>query len=115
MMAGRTTMRNGVGVQAVDRALAILRLFSARRAELELVEIPPGTITSAEQLAAELAEIRRRGYAVDREELYLGLVCVAVPVFDRFGAPMAALGVSGPSARVAPGRFPGLVESLERH
>ena len=44
----------------------------------------PDTISSAERLAAELEHITRQGYAVDREERYLGLVCLAVPVFDRF-------------------------------
>jgi DNA-binding IclR family transcriptional regulator len=74
----------------------------------------PATITSASELVAELEAIKHQGYAVDREELYLGLVCLAVPVLDRFGAPVAALGVSGPSARMASSRFAGLLQALQR-
>ncbi|KAA0917867.1 IclR family transcriptional regulator [Dietzia sp. ANT_WB102] len=40
------------------------------------------TLTSADALAVELAEIRRRRRAVDRAELTPGLYCVAAPVFD---------------------------------
>ncbi|HMT49298.1 MAG TPA: IclR family transcriptional regulator C-terminal domain-containing protein, partial [Dietzia sp.] len=40
------------------------------------------TLTSADALAVELAEIRRRRRALDRAELTPGLFCVAAPVFD---------------------------------
>ena len=40
------------------------------------------TLTSADALAVELAEIRRRRRAIDRAELTPGLYCVAAPVFD---------------------------------
>ena len=84
-------------------------------ARLTLPAYTRSTITTADRLAAELGEIRRTGYAVDREELYVGLVCLAVPVLDRFGAPVAALGVSGPSARMTPDRFPDRVQALREH
>jgi DNA-binding IclR family transcriptional regulator len=79
-----------------------------------LESFTPGTITSAERLAAELEHITHQGYAADREELYLGLVCLAVPVFDRFAGPAAALGVSGPSGRMTSDRFPALIAALQR-
>jgi DNA-binding IclR family transcriptional regulator len=75
----------------------------------------PATITDIDQLRVELDQIQRCGYAVDREELYVGLVCLAVPVLDRFEAPVAAMGISGPSARMVPSRFPGLIVALQRH
>lgn len=40
------------------------------------------TITDPDQLAVELAEIRRRRRSLDRAELTPGLYCVAAPVFD---------------------------------
>ncbi|WP_010540217.1 IclR family transcriptional regulator [Dietzia alimentaria] len=40
------------------------------------------TVTSAAELAMELADIRRRRRALDRAELTPGLYCVAAPVFD---------------------------------
>jgi IclR family acetate operon transcriptional repressor len=50
-------------------------------------------------MKTELAEIRRRGYAVDREESLPGAFCVAVPILDAAGAPLAALSISGPTTR----------------
>ncbi|MEM7743634.1 MAG: IclR family transcriptional regulator C-terminal domain-containing protein [Pseudomonadota bacterium] len=48
----------------------------------------------------ELETARRDGYAFDDEEHAIGLRCVAAPVFNEFGEVVAALSVSGPSARV---------------
>jgi len=38
------------------------------------------SITTYEELVTELAEIQRLGYAVDRQELNLGVWCVAAPI-----------------------------------
>jgi DNA-binding IclR family transcriptional regulator len=51
-------------------------------------------------LRRQLGEIRRRGYATTYEELEIGLNAVAAPVFGAAGAVIAAIGVSGPSARL---------------
>lgn len=72
-------------------------------------ELPPGrlaqrterTITSRTGLAAELATVRERGYAVTDEELEPGLVAVAAPVFGTGRAPVAAISVSAPSSRLS--------------
>ena len=42
----------------------------------------PNTITDPVKLRAEFNKIRKLGYAVDNEEHYAGVVCIAVPVFD---------------------------------
>ena len=63
------------------------------------------TITSREALQADLAEVRRRGYAVTSEELEPGLAAVAAPVFRDGAAVVAALSVSGPSTRLTPARI----------
>jgi DNA-binding IclR family transcriptional regulator len=60
------------------------------------------TITDPEALIAELAAIRRDGYATAVAELEEGLVAVAAPVFDATGACVAALSVSGPGYRMRP-------------
>jgi IclR family transcriptional regulator, acetate operon repressor len=52
-------------------------------------------------LEHDLAEVRRRGYAATVDELEVGLTAVAVPVRGRDGEVAAALGVSGPTARLA--------------
>jgi DNA-binding IclR family transcriptional regulator len=61
------------------------------------------TITSPRDLKAELQRIRTRGYAIDRQEVVIGVWCVAVPIFDRSGHPIGALSITGPSEkRVGP-------------
>lgn len=58
------------------------------------------TITGPELLRASLSQIRLQGYALDFGELEAGVNCVAVPIFDWRGYPVAALSMSGPSSRV---------------
>ena len=58
------------------------------------------TITSRPALQGELADVRRRGYAVTDEELEPGLVAVAAPVYHDGGAVIAALSVSAPATRL---------------
>lgn len=60
------------------------------------------TITSRSDLAAELVEVRRRGYAIADEELEPGLVAIAAPVFKADDLAAAAVSVSGPNARITP-------------
>lgn len=50
-------------------------------------------------LADELAEACERGYAVDEENLSVGLRCRAMAVIGWDGLPAAALSVGGPTAR----------------
>jgi IclR family transcriptional regulator, KDG regulon repressor len=52
------------------------------------------TITTYEDLIAELTEIQRRGYAVDRQELNLGVFCVAAPILGVRQTRPAAVSVS---------------------
>ncbi len=66
------------------------------------------TITEINTLKAELATIRKQGYAVDTEEYDLGVRCIAVPVFDFRDKILGAVGISGPAARMSPSRLEGL-------
>jgi len=63
------------------------------------------TVTSVKALRAELAQIRRLGWALNTGELEDGLNAVAVPVFDASGHCRAALSVSGPSFRMDPNTY----------
>jgi IclR family acetate operon transcriptional repressor len=49
------------------------------------------TLVDREELELECAKIRVQGYAISREEAYLGVVGVAVPVCDARGNLVAAL------------------------
>lgn len=66
----------------------------------DLEQLTPRSLGTADALHRQLATIRRRGYAVTRGELEIGLDAVAAPVHGFDGDVIAALGVSGPSARL---------------
>jgi IclR family acetate operon transcriptional repressor len=70
----------------------------------------PHTLTDAEVLVAQLAQIRSAGYAVDDGEQEAGVRCVAVPVPG--GAPFAAISVSGPGGRLTADAVPRVVPLL---
>ena len=55
------------------------------------------TITDPQELTAELARVRARGYAVDDEEQEQGVRCAAVVVP---GVPATAISVSAPAGRL---------------
>jgi DNA-binding IclR family transcriptional regulator len=52
------------------------------------------SMTTYDELVAELAEIQRVGYAVDRQELNLGVWCVAAPILGVRQTQPAAVSVS---------------------
>ncbi|MFK7940912.1 MAG: HTH-type transcriptional regulator BhcR [Roseovarius sp.] len=58
------------------------------------------TLTDPEDLRADLAEIRARGYSIDGEEKNLGMRCIAAPVFDIHQEVVAGISVSGPTSRI---------------
>ena len=63
------------------------------------------TLTSADSLRKELADVATAGVALDREERALGVACVAAPVRNR-GSVVASLSVTGPAARILGERLP---------
>jgi IclR family transcriptional regulator, KDG regulon repressor len=61
---------------------------------------PGGGTVSPEELAADLEETRRRGYAVNRESWREGVSGVAAPVRDHTGIVQAGVGCCLPSERL---------------
>jgi DNA-binding IclR family transcriptional regulator len=59
-----------------------------------------------------MEKTRRRGYAVDDEELEEGLRCIAVPLLDAQRLPVAAVSISGPSFRVTAQKLPAIANHL---
>ena len=64
--------------------------------------LTPMTITEPAVLQAELRQIRTRGYAIDDQEVVMGVYCVAVPILDAKGRPAGAISITGASPK-APG------------
>jgi DNA-binding IclR family transcriptional regulator len=58
------------------------------------------TIVEPAALHAELAKVRREGYALNNEEMMPELVALAAPVFDHRDQVVAAVSISAPSFHV---------------
>jgi len=86
--------------------------FAARYRGRRLEARTERTITDTRELAAHLAQVRSHGYAVDRQELEPHLCCVAGPVFDRTGAVVASIGVSGPDSRIDDTAIPAIAAAV---
>jgi IclR family pca regulon transcriptional regulator len=69
-------------------------------ARVELRPLSARTVTSPEALRAELAKVRKQGWALVDQELEEGLRSVAVPIRDRNGAVMAAANLSAHASRM---------------
>ncbi len=69
-------------------------------ARLDLAGFTPTTITSREALITAIRQDRKRGYSIDDAEREPGVRCVAAPIRDAAGTPVAALSVAGPTDRI---------------
>lgn len=73
----------------------------------------PKTICSLEELKADLAEVRARGYALNNQEHILGLTGVAAPVFNHIGTTIASVSVRGSSHEQLPSwRIPHVADEV---
>lgn len=77
---------------------------------IKLVRYTPNTITKRGKLLEELKAVRERGYAIDNEELAVGLRCIAAPVFDYTRLPRYAISIAGPASRMTDG----IVSEMEK-
>jgi IclR family KDG regulon transcriptional repressor len=75
--------------------------------------VTPKTIVTKKDLLAELEKVRREGYALDEEENELGGRCLAAPVIDHVGKPVAAISVSAPIQRLPKEKIPEYGEKIK--
>ncbi|WP_369641508.1 IclR family transcriptional regulator [Acidovorax sp. A79] len=75
-----------------EEALALLRVS-------DRVVHTRCTITDESAILAELNQARQRGYAVNREELFLGDMTLGAPVIGSHGRPVAAVHIVAPTSR----------------
>lgn len=66
----------------------------------DLKDYAVGTQIDLTRYPAELAQIRKRGYATSKDELIEGAVAVAAPFFNGAGKVAGSIGVFGPSVRI---------------
>ncbi|MSP89784.1 MAG: IclR family transcriptional regulator [Alphaproteobacteria bacterium] len=72
---------------------------------MKLLRYTANTLVTSDALAGDRAAARVRGHAIDDEEFTPGLRCVAAAIHDESSRPVAALSLSGPSARITDGRI----------
>lgn len=83
-------------------------------ARIRFTRFTPRTLCTPEALLRSLERVRRRGYAIDDEEVEAGVRCVGAPILNENGLPIAAVSVSGPSTRITQHSVPGIAEHLMR-
>lgn len=74
----------------------IKRMFQGEAFE----RFTPATVKSVAELLRDLEAVRKRGYAIDDEEIERGLRCVAAPVRDYTGEMAGAISIAAPSVRL---------------
>lgn len=79
--------------------LAWLPEDEIRRITGDMPAFTERTITDFAALIEELRQVRRNGYALDREEFQPGVICVGAAIRDHAGAVVAAISASMPSMR----------------
>lgn len=72
---------------------------------LALTRLTVNTVPDLPSLRDQISRARRSGYAIDDEEHLSGVRCVASPILDRGGRPVAALSISAPCERMGDDRI----------
>jgi len=57
------------------------------------------TVSTIDALLGECRLVKKRGFALDDEECYAGLRCIASPIRDASSQVIAAIGITGPADR----------------
>ncbi len=80
-----------------------------------LTSFTRNTITDPERLARELARIREQGFALDREEVTRGIMCVAAPVWGAGERVVCSLSVAFPTYVAAEKGLEPIVDLVRRY
>lgn len=107
----RPGMRAPMYCSAVGKAIMAAMPKAERKRMLALGGVGPNgnkqTVYTPEFLSS-LDTVRECGYALDDEEQSIGMRCVASVIYDENGEPLAAVSISGPTARITDKRIPSL-------
>ena len=101
-MQSRVGWRKPLYSTAIGKVLLAYMPPDESRAVLSRVEFKKPTqktLGSAEAVLSILPRVRQQGFGEDNEEQEDGLLCIAVPVFDRFDRVIAGLSISFPPMR----------------
>ncbi len=73
------------------------------------------TIQNEKDYIIELKKVKKQGYAKDFAEEVEGMHCLAAPIFNRTGYPVAAVWITGPSIRIHESDFDEIGREVRQH
>jgi len=80
---------------------------------LPLKQYTPNTITDPQELKKHIELVRQNGYALDMEEIELGVRCVGAPIRNYTGEVIGAFSCSAPSTRVSTEKLTEIIEAVK--
>ena len=111
--------RNWIGQKVPFHASAAGKVLLAFQnidiSKIKLDKLTNLTIVTKSDLENEISKVRNNNYAVIIDELEMGLVAISVPVKDETGEVIAALSVSGPSARLNQQKIQEIIGLLKKY
>jgi DNA-binding IclR family transcriptional regulator len=116
-MSSKTGTSNPVYCTAMGKAMLAFQPEETIEQIIEkmhFVRYTRKTLCSRESLLKYLERVRRRGYAIDDEEIELGTRCIGAPILNENRHVIAAVSVSGPSSRITAQSVPEIAEHLLR-
>lgn len=79
--------------------------------DIKLIRYTKNTITSMKKLKAEIAQIQKNGYALDRAEEYENVFCIAAPLFQN-SKLVGSISLSESPERMSKRNIPELAKAL---
>jgi DNA-binding IclR family transcriptional regulator len=114
-MTSRIGMTNPIHCTSVGKAMLAFSSNEVREnilANIHYERLTSKTHTTRKALMRDLEMIRRRGYALDDEEIEEGVRCIGAPILDSDGHPLAAISVAGPTFRITTQKVPAIAKRI---
>ncbi|WP_159952009.1 DNA-binding transcriptional regulator KdgR [Rhizobium sp. 18065] len=108
-------LRNPLHSTSLGKALLAWRdedEIRERIGRMDMVKLAPRTITEPDALFEQLRLTRSRGYSEEVEESEAGVRCMAAPIFNYMGKPIAAVSIAFPLFRFDEARKPDYIDLL---
>lgn len=87
---------------AIGKVLLAFSSENKRKSSIDQIEFKAftkNTITKKSNFINTLEETKKQGCALDLEEFELGLICIAIPIFNKQNKLIGSISASGPSSR----------------
>jgi IclR family acetate operon transcriptional repressor len=109
------TIKNNCHTTALGRAIlaampeeSALKIIDEVYADFDT----PNTFQSQKKFISTIRSSRAMGYAIDNGDDALGHRCIAAPLLNSSGTPIAAISLSAPASRLTPDKFEEIGQDL---